>query len=159
MPEPTLPSRPSVNPFQVTEVGLQLTNRCNLECIHCGSRSSPEEGLGLSRGWLQDFAYYCKQGGILKLLVTGGEPFVRYDDLIFLLESCREKDIATEVTTNGFWGHDRSRAKTIVDQLVHTGLEALTLSVDGIHSTMITPQCLFNIADVMQNACDGMRVH
>ncbi len=78
-----------------------ITNRCNLACLHCYGRSGPgntaeelstEEGLAL----IDDLASL----GIPVLLFTGGEPLLR-TDLFELAAHAASAGIRTALSTNG----------------------------------------------------------
>jgi len=79
-----------------------LTNRCNLNCIHCYNRSGPENGLhnelatGEALALIDDLATM----GVPLILFTGGEPLLR-EDIWVLADHARRRGIMTALSTNG----------------------------------------------------------
>ncbi|WP_292518239.1 radical SAM protein [Methanoculleus sp.] len=79
-----------------------LTDRCNLACAHCYSRSGPgsrtdeelttDEALAL----IEDFAGM----GVPLILFSGGEPLLR-DDLPRIARAAADRGIRTALSTNG----------------------------------------------------------
>lgn len=60
---------------------FELTPRCNMNCAMCYIRMSPEQMRGRERTaeeWI-DLGKACAREGMLFLLLTGGEPFLRPD--------------------------------------------------------------------------------
>src|SRR5580698_4786649 len=84
---------------------LAVTDRCNLRCFYC----MPEEGIDwLSRKELMTYEELLRicsllvQNGIVKIRITGGEPFVR-KDVMELLSGLSKLPGLKEltITTNG----------------------------------------------------------
>lgn len=61
--------------------GIDLTSRCNLNCVHCymarAQREAPRDLLAADR--LHTLLDEIRDAGCLFLLLTGGEPLLRYD--------------------------------------------------------------------------------
>ncbi|MBN1814784.1 MAG: radical SAM protein [Anaerolineae bacterium] len=71
---------------------LEVTERCNLRCVHCyWSHEPPEPELSYIE--IQRILREAADMGCFGLLLTGGEPFVRKDFL----------DIYTDAKKLGFW--------------------------------------------------------
>jgi radical SAM protein with 4Fe4S-binding SPASM domain len=115
-------------PFVPRVVGWELTRRCNMKCIHCGSSAgSPhpdeltvEEGLDLC-GQLADL-------GCEILTLSGGEPLLhpawdRY------AESLSQRGVRTYLITNGFYLEEN------VQRLLSAGVRRIGVSLDGLEET------------------------
>lgn len=88
--------------------GIELTNRCNLNCVHCYVRDrrkkqSPEAEL-TTRQWL-DLIDQVTKAGCLFLLFTGGETLLRPDFHVIYSHACMNGLLAT-VFTNGTLIHE-----------------------------------------------------
>lgn len=142
-----LPEKCPVNPFRINEIGLQLTNRCNMSCLHCGSVSGPNGIEGPSMQWCNTFAEQLAINNFSKLMITGGEPMLRLETLVLLVQTAASRGVSVELTTNGYWGNNQPRTEEIISRLVDAGLSVLTLSVDKIHQQVIPAQALMNITD------------
>ena len=76
-------------------VGLELTARCNLDCIHCyhvtcsGAEMSTDEITGL----FDDLA----QLGTMELTLTGGEPLLRSDFPEILLYAVKTTGFSVKI--------------------------------------------------------------
>ncbi len=83
---------------------LELTKRCNLECIHCylGRAEDRKAGPGgeLSTGEVFSLLDEVTAAGCLDLLLTGGEPLLR-KDFGDIYRRAKEDGLLVSVFTNG----------------------------------------------------------
>ncbi len=80
-------------PFAVV---LEITERCNLACLHCYQGKGGEE---LKRRELKSLLDALEVSGTMKLTLTGGEPTLR-EDFPEILSYCHQKGFATTLFTN-----------------------------------------------------------
>lgn len=79
-------------------IGLQVTRRCNANCIHCAaSKFVPEPDTSS----ILEIIEQLHIGGCVRLSITGGEPLVR-QDLTEILKKASSLGMATTLSTNGF---------------------------------------------------------
>ena len=67
-----------------TQIELCMTRRCNLACFHCNiSAYSERSSEKLDIAFWKDFLDQCIESKVLRLTITGGEPFIRqgWDEL------------------------------------------------------------------------------
>jgi radical SAM protein with 4Fe4S-binding SPASM domain len=85
--------------WQMDSLIFEVTKKCNLKCLHCmeGGSKESEELTTKQIFDLIDELHYLKT---YRIVLTGGEPFVR-DDIREIIEKCTEKNIKTTVFTNG----------------------------------------------------------
>lgn len=112
------------------EVAWLVTERCHCDCSYCCIQTqparTPEAGDGLvelSPEQAMALVEDCGRAGVLKVLLHGGEPFLR-DDLPDLIARLIELDIFVSVSTKL-----RLRER-VVRRLAEAGLEELQVSVD-----------------------------
>jgi MoaA/NifB/PqqE/SkfB family radical SAM enzyme len=104
----------------------EITNRCNLSCRHCFVNNKHRD-LSLSTEKcieiIDDFANFP----VAKVMITGGEPFIR-DDIFILLERIKRVDpeIIIDLTTNMTLLDDEK-----ICRLKDIGIDELTTSIDG----------------------------
>ncbi len=104
-----------------------LTDRCNLACSHCYSRSGPECVYGdelttaEARAFIDDLAV----AKVPLVIFTGGEPLVR-PDIWDLAGYCRQNGIKTALSTNGTLITDR-----VAEKIKTSGIEYAGISLDG----------------------------
>jgi radical SAM protein with 4Fe4S-binding SPASM domain len=83
---------------------LELTYRCNLDCIQCycnlpvGDRAAQAQELSLSE--MHDVLDQIAEEGCLSLLITGGEPLVR-SDFLDIYAYAKSKGMLISLFTNG----------------------------------------------------------
>ena len=125
---------------------FEITDRCNLECRHCGS-SCTAEGRYLSAG---DIAGTLKTIGADKpaICLTGGEPMLHPD--FFTITGCiRDMGFAWGMTTNATLIDDAAARK-----LRQTGMSTVSVSLDGMEETH---DRLRQRAGAWRNAVRGIR--
>ena len=107
-----------------------MTQRCNLRCLHCYSRSEnieygnelrTEEGIEL----IDDLARF----GVPVILFSGGEPLMRRD-FPLLASHAREMGMRVVLSTNGTL-IDREMARVLRE----IGLSYVGVSLDGMRET------------------------
>lgn len=55
----------------------EITLRCNLACVHCGSRAGPPRATELSTEEAFDLVRQLAEVGITQVTLLGGEAFLR----------------------------------------------------------------------------------
>lgn len=94
-------------PFSAT---VELTYSCNEACVHCYNPNSPREGgIGtqkpIPKGEMQIEDYFrlldaMKQLGVVKIVFTGGDPFMK-KGLLEILQYAHNHKFTFSVYTNG----------------------------------------------------------
>ncbi len=83
---------------------LELTFRCNNNCIHCYCNTPPNDASEMARemdtGMIRDIISQLADQGCLWLLLTGGEPFLRPDFKEIYLHA-KKKGILVTLFSNG----------------------------------------------------------
>lgn len=106
-----------IKPIQFT---FEITNLCNCSCPHCGmsaNKKSDKSKLNLQE--LSLIADELEKGGIISYAITGGEPFLEFENMCKFINSCQGKLDAIKLISNGFWGKD---AKYYFKKLEEAGL-------------------------------------
>jgi len=95
---PEVKSRSWVKPLYAQ---IALTERCNLSCWFCYSRSSPDRGLEWEVDELKRLIDFLDSWGLFGVSLGGGEPFL-YPHLIEVASyAWRKTGLDVTVTTNG----------------------------------------------------------
>ena len=116
---------------QLTFLFFELTDRCNLNCIHCGSRclNSNDTYLAFSvieKTLAEVSERYASEN--IMICVTGGEPMLHPDFLKVILKAHRY-GFPVGITTNGTLIDDNMAQK-----LVKAGLDTVAISIDGLEA-------------------------
>lgn len=126
---------------------LHLTDRCNLNCVHCYKKyvakwvpKSEELSLKEYKKLIEELANY----GIVRVVLTGGEPFLR-EDLVEIISCIKKNGLIYALTTNG----------TIIDEkvleqisTVSSKYDSIQISIDTLKKGNIRP---VNIETIRQN--------
>lgn len=115
---------------KINYVRLAVTDRCNLRCFYC----MPHEGIDflpknnlLSFEEMLTLMQLLAELGITKVRITGGEPFVRKDMMLFLEKLTQIPGIdEIHVTTNGVL------TAPYIAQLKQIGIKSINLSLDSL---------------------------
>lgn len=106
-------------------VNWDMTNACNLGCLHCYAASGKPMPDELTDEEIVDFARRLADEQILDVTVAGGEPFIR-PIAMSALEVLAKGDVRTSVVTNGTFV-----TPELARRLAELGLRRVHVSVDG----------------------------
>lgn len=79
---------------------FELTDKCNLQCLHCGSRCLRNNYNYLNKELVYKTLDNIKPNNDLMIIFTGGEPLL-HRDLFEILEYTNNKGFKIGMTTNG----------------------------------------------------------
>ncbi len=111
---------------------LELTLRCNENCIHCGSRCGEVKSEELPVSVYYDFLDKVKRDfsdDLPMLCITGGEPLLR-KDFFDIMGYAHKLGFRWGMTTNGTLITDE-----IADKLYRCGMATISVSIDGLPET------------------------
>jgi radical SAM protein with 4Fe4S-binding SPASM domain len=91
----TIPALPPL-----TDLYVEITSRCNLNCIHCDVNAGKSQGKEVSLEKIKECIDYLVESKGVSIYLSGGEPLLRkgWDGL---LEYSLTKGLRTTVATNG----------------------------------------------------------
>lgn len=107
----------------------EITLRCNLSCLHCGSRAGDARSQELSTVEALDLVRQIAEVGIDEVALIGGEAFLRRDWLIIAAEITRRGMLCT-MTTGGY-----GISAKLAGQMRGAGIAQCSVSVDGTEET------------------------
>lgn len=104
----------------------EITNRCNMACAHCFIERNADIRTLTTAECLSVVAQFSR-AGVGKVMITGGEPFLR-PDLFDILQAIKLQDagIIVDITTNG-----TLLDESAIERLHECGIDELTTSLDG----------------------------
>ncbi len=105
-----------------------FTNRCNLSCLHCYSKSTLDEVDTLTTEQIKKTILQMKENGVKFIIFSGGEPLTR-KDLFEIADFCRQNGIITYLSSNGLY-FTKGNIKKITDTFNYVGV-----SIDGDEPT------------------------
>jgi radical SAM protein with 4Fe4S-binding SPASM domain len=107
------------------KIALDITNKCNLCCLHCHASANELAGPFLTTEKIFQLITTFKALKIFSLQIGGGEPFV-HPDILSILQHAIRQNIHVVMSTNGTLITD-ILAKTLKD----IGITNLQVSLDG----------------------------
>lgn len=106
----------------------EVTNQCNLSCIHCLSGSGRAAERELTFDQCLNLIDQLAEFKVFQINFGGGEPFLRRD-FLSILDACHRKDLVTCISTNGTLIDDH-----VVEFLRGREMLYLQVSLDGATS-------------------------
>ncbi|MBX7169737.1 MAG: radical SAM protein [Pyrinomonadaceae bacterium] len=107
----------------------EITLRCNLSCLHCGSRADKARNHELSTGEALDLVRQLAEVGIDEVALIGGEAFLRRDWLEIAAEITKHRMLCT-MTTGGYGISER-----LAKEMKKAGIAQCSVSIDGMEQT------------------------
>ncbi|MFA6761068.1 MAG: radical SAM protein [Sulfuricurvum sp.] len=105
-----------------------FTNRCNLSCLHCYSKSTLDEIDTLSTDQIKKTLLEMRANGVKFVIFSGGEPLTRRD-LFEIADFCRDNGIMTYLSSNGLYFNSKN-IPLIIEKFNYIGV-----SIDGDEPT------------------------
>jgi len=111
-------------PFVPRVVGWEITRRCNLRCIHCGSTAGPPRDDELNLDEALDLCDQLADLEVELLTLSGGEPFLHphWDALAGRLD---QGGVKVMMITNGYMVEEQ------VERLAASPIRRVGFSIDG----------------------------
>jgi AdoMet-dependent heme synthase len=105
----------------------EVTQKCNLKCIHCRADASPDkkEGKLIEGKNARKLIDELSELGCPTLALTGGEPLLR-KDLIEIIKYANSKNIKTRIQSNGLL-----LTEAMADKLKGAGILSYGIGLDG----------------------------
>lgn len=103
----------------------EITNRCNLSCIHCLSESGKGKGEEITFDQCLSVIDQLSSQKVFQINFGGGEPFLR-KDILPVLDECHRKGMVTCISTNGTFLNDHVLGFVREREMVY-----LQVSLDG----------------------------
>lgn len=106
---------------------LEITTECDLRCRHCHMWLTKEAESSLSTiekiGCINQFHEINPSGDVV---LTGGEPFLKYEEVISIAKCCRSHGMKSVINSNGY-----RLSKCNIDELLESGPDILVFSIDA----------------------------
>ena len=91
----------NIKPVQFT---IELTNKCNCNCPDCGMQANRVPFYNITGKKLERLLDEIQNFGIPSIAITGGEPFLMFDDFCNSFNMFNIDLI--KIVSNGFWGNN-----------------------------------------------------
>lgn len=118
-----------MKPARTTYAVWEFTLKCNLGCVHCGSRAGTARAEELSTAEALELVRQMADVGITEVTLIGGEAYLRADWLD-IVRAIRTAGMSCTLTTGGY-GISAMAAREMRD----AGLQQVSVSIDGRQGT------------------------
>ena len=105
---------------------LEITYRCNLNCIHCYCKDSEDKKKELSTSGSKKIIDELYNNGCLNLCFSGGEPLIR-EDFFELYSYAKQKGFIITIFTNG-----QAFTQELIDYLAKCTPFCIEITLNGI---------------------------
>lgn len=109
-------------------IAFDITNRCNLRCLHCFNSSGENSIVAeeLSGCEVMSFIHNLVEMQIFSLCFCGGETLLRAPLMTRALKELTAADVKCNIVSNGLLA-----SRALIDDLVEAGLSGIQFSLDG----------------------------
>jgi radical SAM protein with 4Fe4S-binding SPASM domain len=107
----------------------EITLRCDLACVHCGSRAGRARPDELTTAECLDLVDQMADLGVREVTLIGGEAYLR-DDWLEIVRALRRREIQATMTTGG-----RGLTAEKAASAAAAGLQSVSVSLDGLEAT------------------------
>lgn len=111
----------------LTELRLELLQKCTLACVHCSAESSPRATRSLETDTVKRIICEARELGVKSLIFTGGEPLLD-PSLAEYIALAAQFRIRSTVFTSGFV-RPRPKQRELITALVRSGLRQMNVSI------------------------------
>ena len=84
--------------YQLSRVHIDISGRCNENCIHCYIPSNRKCGI-MTLDLFEQILYQCKELNVINLTISGGEPMLNPNLIDFLL-LCKQNNFSVNILSN-----------------------------------------------------------
>lgn len=137
--------------FAPLYVVWELTLKCDLACRHCGSRAGKAREAELSMAEARDVVAQLAGLGTRELAFIGGEAYL-YPEWLQIVSAARDAGIRPTMTSGA-----RALDAEMCQRAADAGLEAISVSVDGLRSTHDTLRAVKGSFDACIEALGHIR--
>jgi MoaA/NifB/PqqE/SkfB family radical SAM enzyme len=118
-------------------LGLFLTYRCPSLCRICCVNAGPSRKEIMK---VEDALLYVRQAasvGVNTISLTGGEPFLCYENMLKVCHYASQLGLEVNVLTNCSWATNESTTMRKLEKLKRSGLSKITINADNFHQEYV----------------------
>ncbi|MGB3209580.1 MAG: radical SAM protein [Desulforhopalus sp.] len=115
------------------KIAFGYSTRCNIKCSHCVAAGDIPLNDKMELGRAREIVREMAAAGVTGISFTAGEPFIYFDDVLELVDLCRQLNIYTRIVTNSSWAKTPEMAGQRLGMLKKSGLSQLRLSYSRWH--------------------------
>lgn len=116
--------------FKLTELKIEVTQKCPLNCLHCSSEANITKTQELSDELVIRLINEAKIMGVQEITFSGGEPLV-WNPISRIIDHCFDCGISPSIYTTGNPFVDNPK---LIENLCVNKLDKVTISLFGANS-------------------------
>lgn len=128
------------------KIAFGYSTRCNIKCAHCVAAGDIPDNKKMELARAKEIIREMAVAGVVGISFTAGEPFIYFDDLLELVELCRELNIYSRIVTNSYWAKTPEKAEQRLGLLKDCGLCQLRMSYSRWHQQHVPRGNILNAA-------------
>lgn len=117
---------------------ITLTNKCTASCSSCCLDCSPTKNTHLNLETVLSTIDGLNKLGIKTLLLSGGETFLYYNEILQILQQAKMYKMLCSLNTNAFWCTSMNITIDKLRELRRSGLTNVITSIDIYHQEYIS---------------------
>ncbi len=126
------------------KIAFGYSTRCNIRCGHCVSADDIPDNKKMELARAKEILRDMAIANVTGISFTAGEPFIYFEDLLELVDLCRELNIYTRIVTNSSWAKTLDIAQQQLKLLKQSGLCQLRISYSRWHQANVPRQHILN---------------
>lgn len=123
----------NVSQSQITNINIELTNKCGLQCAHCSSSSSFDGTDYISPEKVRRLLGEGKELGAKCLSISGGDPLL-YPYLHEIIDHAKCTGYTIRLYTSGIITNDGVELRTIDENTLQTFVGKIDTIIFSLHS-------------------------
>lgn len=136
--------------MQTRHLTLKLTLACDIRCTHCSeAHLQVDLDVAQAKTWISQL-HALKE--IDWITLTGGEPFMRYANMLALAQHAATLGLPLYAITNARWAKDAALARQRMSEMAALGLSVLSVSYDPYHAAFVAPASVRNLVQAAHEA-------
>lgn len=126
---------------------LYLTLRSKFDCPQSPVGASPDRTETMAAEDAEKYVSSVAEAQQVTWVdISGGEPFLYYDEMLRVLKYAKKKGIPGKVTSSAFWASDALKSAWIIAGLKEAGVEHLDICYDSLHAEHVLFERVKNAA-------------
>jgi radical SAM protein with 4Fe4S-binding SPASM domain len=138
-------------PFILSELKLEVTYKCNLNCIHCSSEAKPTNITEMKRDDCLRIIGEASKLGAKKIAFSGGEPLM-WSHIIDAVKTAQENGLQSTIYTSG----NVLEFEPVAKRLKELGVKRFIFSVFG--STSSSHQRITRVQGSFEKTLNAMKI-
>ncbi|UCH90189.1 MAG: radical SAM protein [Thermoplasmata archaeon] len=137
------PEEPKTIPSSIRILAFNITDKCNLGCLHCFAQDNRSE---MTTEECKEVILQAKTARCVRVILCGKEPLMR-EDIFEILNYIKERGMDVELMTNG-----TLITQETLELLKAAGVSKVQISIDGFKSTHDELRCMDGAYDLAYNS-------